>query len=431
MKRLAIIGSGIAGLACVFFLHQKYDITVFEKNSYLGGHTNTVNVLEGNLSVPVDTGFMVFNKKNYPNLLRFFQELDIEYQPTDMSFSVNHIEEDVQWNGAGLMNLFSQRKNLLRPRFYRLLSNMSRFCKEAEKDVDNLAFSQVTIQEYSSIKNYHQDFLDLFLLPMSGAIWSTSSDNMLKFPIQTLLRFFINHGFLGLDTHYQWYTVKRGAKVYIDTLKKVAKFTHRVGTPVKSITSDFSDGSQPKVTLVLENGEEEFFDYAIVASHADETLAMLGNPTELEKRLLTPFNYERNETLLHTDENVMPSIKRTWAAWNYRVDKEPVSDALRHSTHYWMNRLQSLNVKKNYFVSLNASHCVDGEKVIKKIIYEHPTFSLQAIEAQKSLFKINEQKANQNIFFCGSYFKYGFHEDAFTSALNVCKELTGEELWAS
>lgn len=418
-ERIAIIGSGIAGMACAYFLHPRYQVTLLEKNRYIGGHTNTITVNENKKLIPVDTGFMVFNQYTYPNLLRFFKTLDIQSQSTDMSFSVNHIKDDIQWNGAGLLKLFSQRKNLLRPRFYKLLAQMSRFAKEAEHDAHNSVYGAMTIAQYAEEKKYSKDFLDLFLIPMSGAIWSTNSQLMTQFPIQTLIRFFVNHGFLGLDTHFQWYTVKGGSQQYVKKLQQKYSFDVQVNQKVVSV-----EQNTQAATVFFEGREPLSVDRVIMACHADEALALLKNPTSLEVNTLKHFEYEQNETYLHTDSSVMPSIQRTWAAWNYRIDESGST-----TTHYWMNRLQNLPTQTQYFVSLNAGHLIQPNKIYQTIHYTHPIFSVPAIQAQQNLPQLNRQAQEQRVYFCGSYFKYGFHEDAFTSALNLCNQLLGEEVW--
>lgn len=420
-ETMAIIGGGISGMACAYFLQRHYNVILLEKNDYVGGHTNTITVKEGHQSIPIDTGFMVFNHHTYPNLLRFFKTLHIQTQKTDMSFSVNHIQDDLQWNGAGLAKLFSQRKNLFRPRFYKLLGTMSRFAKEALEDVDNPEYESMTIQDYAQHKQYSKDFLHLFLIPMSGAIWSTNAQLMTDFPIQTLMRFFLNHGFLGLDTHFQWYTVSGGSQQYVRALQDNYPFDVRTQYPVESV-----EKGEHGVTIYSPKHPPLCVDRVVLAAHANESLHMLNQPNDLESNLLQHFKYEKNETHLHSDPSVMPSIKRTWAAWNYRIDQQGTT------THYWMNRLQNLPTQIPYFVSLNASHLIDPEKIHRTIQYTHPIFSLPAIQAQKDLPKLNRQSSNQHVFFCGSYFKYGFHEDAFTSAFNLCSELLqrdGDELW--
>lgn len=417
-KTLAIVGGGIAGMACAYFLQRDYNVILLEKNNYLGGHTNTITLSPHGKNLPIDTGFMVFNHRTYPNLLQFFKRLGIATQPTDMSFSVNHCDDDLQWNGAGLAKLFSQRKNVFRPRFYKLLFEMNRFAKAAPLDVENPQYAQASIAQYVQRNHYSADFLNLFLIPMSGAIWSTGAHLMEQFPIHTLMRFFLNHGFLGLDTHFQWYTVSGGSQQYVQALQQQCPFQYKLNHSVTAITPQAHG-----VSLTIQDKAPINVDCVIVASHADEALAMLTEPTQLESELLSHFQYERNETHLHTDASVMPSIHRTWAAWNYRIDAQGTT------THYWMNRLQNLPTETHYFVSLNAAHLIHPDFICRTIQYTHPIFSVPAIQAQAKLPQLNQQSEHQQIFYCGSYFKYGFHEDAFTSALDLCTHILGRDPW--
>ncbi len=433
MPRLAIIGSGIAGLASAYFLRHRFNVTVFEQDARFGGHINTILVPGVAQNVAFDTGFMVFNKVTYPNLLTLFNCLGVDYKPTDMSFSVHDDQSGIEWNGAGLNKIFGQRQNLLRPKFWRMLIEMNRFCREATAVIDDPEFEEMTVKQFTQSKSYSSDFQNLFLIPMSGAIWSTSPDMMLDFPIRTLLKFFENHGFLGLDKHHQWYTVVGGASSYARKLVSVTRSQMRLCTPVSAVRRNSSG-----VTLDLPTGPEDF-DYAILASHADQSLRILADPSSDERQLLGAFSYQTNDVLVHTDIDVMPRTKRCWAAWNYRIDniKRAVSPAgtLKDrlikkipSTHYWMNRLQGIPTQEQYFVSLNADHLVDESKVLGKLTYEHPVFSISASRAQKKLESLNRRKDNK-VFFCGSYFRYGFHEDALLSAVNLCRELLAEDVW--
>ncbi len=423
MERLAIIGTGIAGLGCAYFLHPHYDITLFEKNDYIGGHVNTVEVTRPNGVIPVDTGFMVFNHITYPNLCKLFDRLEAKTLATDMSFSVQHREQDLEWNGAGYNRLFGQRKNLLRPRFWRMLFQLNRFNQDAIEAIENASYGEMTIQDYVDARGYGDDMLNLYLLPMSSSIWSNRPEKIRHFPIRTLLMFFRNHGFLGMDTHYQWYTVVGGAKTYVQ--KMIAPFAHaiRSDSPVLQVTQ-----AADQVILTLKNGETHRFDKVVLATHADEALALLTNPDALQQRLLSPFRYEHNLAQLHTDASVMPQTKRCWAAWNYRIDMQGGGDK-RCSTHYWMNRLQHISGKTQYIVSINGDHLVDPESVLQTIDYEHPIYTLEAIRAQEELDQLNTPQTGRRVFFSGSYFKYGFHEDAFSSAVKLCEQLTGGPVW--
>jgi predicted NAD/FAD-binding protein len=422
VKRVAIIGTGIAGLGCAHFLHRRFDLTLYEKNDYPGGHTNTISVPEEDRSVPIDTGFMVFNEVTYPNLTRLFRELGVTIKPTKMSFSVQHLPTGLEFCGTSLNHLFGQRKNLFRPRFWKMILQINRFNKEAIEALSSPTFQNHTLGEYVRIKNYGDDFLNFYLVPMSSAVWSTPPELMLEFPAVTLLRFFHNHGFLGLHTQHPWLTVVNGAKSYVE--KITAPFREKI--KLKSgAASVRRESSGVKVTDV--SGHTENFDHVIFASHADETLKLLADADDSEKKLLGEFKYQPNSALLHTDASLMPKTKLCWSSWNYRIDRD-VAGKISPSTIYWMNSLQGVSDRQNYFVSINGENSVNPNTVLKRIQYEHPVFSLGATRAQRELPKLNG-RMNHNVFFCGSYFRYGFHEDAFTSALDLCRGLTGERIW--
>ena len=422
MKRIAIIGTGIAGLGCAHFLHRRFDLTLYEKNDYVGGHTNTVSVAEENRSVPIDTGFMVFNEVTYPNLIRLFRELGVAIKPTNMSFSVQHLPTNLEFCGTSLNHIFGQRRNLFRPRFWNMILQINRFNNEAMEALTAPQFQNLTLGEYVRARRYGHDFLNFYLVPMSSAVWSTPPELMLEFPAVALLRFFHNHGFLGLHTQHPWLTVVSGAKSYVE--KITAPFREKIQLR-RGATSVRREGNRVKVTDV--SGHTETFDYVIFASHADETLKLLADADEKECALLGQFKYQPNSALLHTDASVMPKTKLCWSSWNYRIDRA-ADGKTSPSTIYWMNRLQGVSDRQNYFVSINGENSVNPNTVIKRIQYEHPLFSLGAITAQRELPKLNERMSN--VFFCGSYFRFGFHEDAFTSALELCRVLTSERLMA-
>lgn len=420
MKKIAIIGSGIAGMGAAYFLNEKYDITIFEKNDYVGGHTNTVTVDEDGKPIFIDTGFMVFNKVTYPNLTRLFEKLNVPIKPTSMSFSVMHVESGLEYSGSGINGLFSQRRNVFNAGFIKMLFKINRFNSECMETLNNPKYSNYSLAEYVEEKKYGKNFLHKYLIPMSSAVWSTPPDMMLKFPAKTLVRFFYNHGFLGLSTQHQWYTVVNGSQTYRDKIISQYKDKIKIGSGVKSV--ERVDG---KIRLITDDDSIHFFDKVIFASHADESLAMLSNPTKLESELLGKFNYQFNKATLHTDHSVMPKTKKAWSSWNYRI--EPKDTKVKTSTIYYMNSLQQVSDKQNYFVSIDDPGNINSKKILKEIDYHHPLFDLDAIKAQDKLHELNEQK--NNTYFCGSYFKYGFHEDAFTSALELSKKLAGNLQW--
>ncbi|MBL8190128.1 MAG: NAD(P)-binding protein [Acidobacteria bacterium] len=420
MAKIAIIGTGIAGMACGHFLTAQHELTFYEKNDYVGGHTNTITVDEAGVPVRIDTGFIVYNLVTYPNLVRLFDELQVETVPSSMSFSVNHQPSGLEYCGSGLNGLFAQRRNLLNPGFVRLLLEINRFNNECPKLLDSDPDAALTLTDYARKNRYSASFLEKYLLPMSSAIWSTEPDVMLGFPAVTLARFFKNHGLLGLNGHYQWRTVKNGSWSYRDKL--IAPFRERILTRRAAVAVTRSQG---QAVVTDSEGQQATYDKVILACHADQALALLCEPTETEARLLRFFRYQTNRAALHSDESVMPMTRRTWSAWNYRLDYDS-QQTVPPTTVYYMNRLQPLNGQRNYFVSINESRTLDAAKIHYETVYEHPVFSAAAIQAQKELPQLNK---NGVTYFCGSYFKYGFHEDALTSALDVCRALTGERLW--
>lgn len=421
--RIAIIGTGIAGLGCAHFLHPHHDLTLFEQQSYAGGHTNTVDVHEDGRDLPVDTGFMVFNHVTYPHLTRLFRELEVETKPTAMSFSVRHVPTGIEYNGRDLSSLFGQRKNLLSPRFWKFVLQIDRFNKETVEALTDERFATMTLAEYVAFRGYGQDFLDLYILPMGSAVWSTPPELILEFPAITLMRFWHNHGFLGMKTRHPWWTVSNGARSYVTKLTAPFRDRIRLNNPVLRV-----ERSGSKVLVHPLNGPAETFDKVILASHADQSLRLLADPTALEQELLSPFKYQPNMATLHTDDRLMPLTKRCWASWNYHVSPDP-EGGIKPSTVYWMNNLQGVSEKVNYFVSINGEDLIAPDKVLKRIPYEHPLFDLPALQAQKRLPELNRLAQNQTTYFCGSYFRYGFHEDAFGSAVSLCRDLLGGEPW--
>jgi uncharacterized protein len=414
MKKLAIIGTGIAGMGCAHLLKDKYELTIFEKNDYVGGHTNTLKLDENGKAVFLDTGFMVFNFQTYPNLCRLFEAIKAPIKKTDMSFSVQHVPSGLEYCGSGINGLFAQRRNIFNPRYIKMLMNISRFNKISIQVLDDPKYQDHSLAEFIGEFKLSDDMLWKYLVPMSSAVWSTPMEKMLDFPAMTLIRFFKNHGFLGLNTQHQWYTLENGSQAYRELLIEPFRSRIRVNAPVKAVHEETG-----KAIVTLQNGEQHPFDKVIFASHADQALAMLENATPDQQRLLSPFKYEKNIATVHTDESIMPKTRKTWSSWNYRIEARNGKQI--PTTIYWMNSLQGVSKNKNYFVSINAIEgTVDPEKVIRKIDYEHPLFDVPAIRAQEELYKLNEAGP---LYFCGSYFKYGFHEDAYKSAVDLCSVL--------
>ncbi len=441
MAKTAIVGTGIAGMGCGYFLHPHEDITFYEQNDYIGGHTNTVTIEEEGRPVYVDTGFMVFNYATYPNLCRLFQQIKAPVKKTDMSFSVQHTPSGLEYSGSGLNHLFAQRRNLFSPSFIRMLWQISRFNSASLRILDDPHYSGYSIGQYIKEERFGADMLWKYLVPMSSAVWSTPMEKMLDFPAVTLIRFFLNHGFLGLNTQHQWWTLDKGSQSYRELLVKPFRDRIRVNSKVVKVIrdeastapgthapGDAGDSASTGATIVTADGSCEHYDRVILACHGDQALAVLDNPTPLEQTQLSCFHYQYNKAVLHTDASIMPQKKLAWSSWNYRIVED--KGRLTPSTIYWMNRLQDVSDRQNYFVSINPHNDLDPKKILREIDYDHPLFDLPAIAAQQRLSELN---AGGPVYFCGSYFNYGFHEDAFSSAVKLCNQLLRfndlENLW--
>jgi predicted NAD/FAD-binding protein len=414
-KKVAVIGTGIAGMGCAHHLNDYFDLTLFEQNDYVGGHTNTIVLNEDGKDIFVDTGFMVFNYKTYPHLCKLFKDIGAPVKKTNMSFSVQHVPTGLEYCGSGLSGLFAQRKNIFNLRFIRLLSAISSFNNIGPKVLANENFPEMTLGEFMYDYGFGEDMLWKYLIPMSSAVWSTPMEKMLDFPVTTLIRFFYNHGFLGLNTQHQWYTLINGSQSYREILIKPFREKIRCNCEIVKAVRKYD-----QTVLQFRDGKEEAFHSVIFACHADQSLKILGDPTPLEKGLLSAFKYQENMAVLHTDESVMPRTKRAWCSWNFRMENK------QHATTiYWMNKLQQVSEKNNYFVSINPiPGSIKKEKIIREILYEHPLFDLFAINAQKRLHELNKKGP---FYFCGSYFKYGFHEDAYASAVSLSKKIIKNE----
>ncbi|MDD5199727.1 MAG: FAD-dependent oxidoreductase [Terrimicrobiaceae bacterium] len=413
MERIAIIGTGISGLGCAWNLRDVAQLTLFEQAVRPGGHTNTVAVEEDGAEVPIDTGFIVFNRVTYPNLCRLFEELGVATQPGEMSFSVQHLPHGLEYNGMSLRRIFAQKRNLLRPRFYRLLGGVARFFRIANDSLDDPAARGLSVRQFAGLHDIGPDVLEYYLVPMSAALWSAQPGEVMDFPAEMLIRFFHNHGFLGVDTHHPWFTVSGGARSYVRRI--LERFADvRFAAPVV-VVEDASHG----VTVRTADGKVDVFDRVIVAAHGDQALRMLARPDPEHLRLLAPFQYQRNHVTLHTDSSIMPRRRIAWASWNYRIDAS-AAQGTRATTHYWMNALQRLASRRNYFVSLNSRDEIRPDSVLYETEYDHPIFTVEALRAQTELGTLNHISTRQRVYFCGSYFRYGFHEDAYWSALEAC-----------
>jgi predicted NAD/FAD-binding protein len=426
-RRVAVIGSGIAGLSAAWALTQHAQVTLFEANDYFGGHTNTVDVeLEGQ-RFGVDTGFLVFNERTYPLLIQMFEQLDVTVAASDMSFSVQSPGQGLEWSGSNLNSVFAQRRNLLRPAFWRMLADLRRFnslCTALAASGQEAALQQ-PIGDFLDQQRFSRAFRDWYLLPMVACIWSCPTAQMLSFPISTLIRFCHNHGLLQVTDRPQWFTVRGGARHYVHKL--LAQLTDaRLSTPVSGVTRLAGGG----VMVHTRKGSERF-DEVVMAGHSDQSLRLLEQPSTLERQVLGAIGYHRNRALLHVDKAMLPQRPRAWAAWNYEHGSsskagrqgEPEQSAV--CLHYLLNRLQPLPCKQPVLVSLNPVREPDERLKLAEFDYAHPVFDAAAVAAQAHIPLLQGQG---HVWFCGAWTRYGFHEDGLLSGLKVAKQLT--EQWA-
>ncbi len=410
-KRIAVIGSGISGLVSAYLLSKRYDVSLFEANDYLGGHTNTISVdIEGE-QYPIDTGFIVFNKKNYPNFCQIIEKLNVSIQPSEMSFSYRSKTSGFEYNGHNLNTLFSDRRNLFKPSFYRFIKEIILFNNDAKKFLADAQMTQRSIKEFLDRHQYSTQFIECYLIPMISSIWSKNKEDTLNCSAHFIFQFYANHGLLDLSNRPPWYVITDGSKSYIPPMIK--NFNHQIylNTKIEAIQRKANH-------VVLKSKSNEFtFDCIVIATHSDQALKLLSQPTKAEIDILSAIKYTENEVILHTDEQIMPRRKLSWASWNY-LDTGSSSSCLS----YYMNRLQSIQSRTNFFVSVNLSGLIDSRKIIQRFKYAHPCLDLAALNAQQQMKLIN---GINNTYYVGSYWGYGFHEDGVNSAINTCR-LIGE-----
>ena len=419
-RNIAVVGSGVAGLGAAWLLSRRHSVTLFEAEPRLGGHSNTVECPTAQGSIPVDTGFIVYNEPNYPQLKALFQTLNVPTRDSNMSFAFAATDIDLEYAGSGLGTLFAQRRNLVRPRFWGMVRDILRFNRAANQRLADGEGHRQTLGELLDELRMGEAFRRYYLLPMSAAIWSCPQDLMLRFPARSFLRFFHNHGLIQLNDRPQWRTVAGGSREYVNRLRESI---HRVvsGCPVRAVTR-----TGQGVRLAGDHGELGTFDDVVMAAHADQALAMLDSPRPDEQRILGAFGYQDNDAWLHTDPALMPRRRSVWSSWNHLTARsadgtDPVS------VTYWMNRLQSLDTDTDIFVSLNPLREPAPEHVVRQLSYAHPVFDQGAMTAQIELPAI---QGRDRLWFCGSYHGYGFHEDAFASAVRVAEGLGVSAPWA-
>lgn len=414
MKNIAIIGSGISGLTSAYLLSREHHVSVFEKNDYIGGHTATKDITLNGESHAIDTGFIVCNDRTYPNFLTLLSQLNVDIKETEMSFSVLNQRTSLEYNGHGLNSLFAQRRNLLNPKFWKLIREILSFNKRCKAlyHQDNIK-TGTTLGEFLTQHNYSDYFSQHYILPMGAAIWSTSLKEMKDFELRFFVRFFYNHGLLNVSDRPQWYVVEGGSRNYIPALIRPFKNNIKLNSDIKEVIR-----SDDEITLVFNDNSERKFDEVIFACHSDQALALLKDPTPLEQEILGDIPYSRNEVVLHHDTSVLPKRKLAWASWNYLLSDNENSQSQPASVTYNMNILQGLKSDTTFCVTLNQSDIIDSDKVIEKYVYHHPVFNTKSMAAQR---RREEICGKNHTHFSGAYWYNGFHEDGVNSGLDVAK----------
>ena len=413
---IAVVGTGISGMAAAWLLSKHHRVTVYESAGRLGGHSNTVNVPSPEGLIPVDTGFIVYNEATYPNLIALLKELKVPTQATIMSFAVSFDEGRFEYGGESLKTLFAQPTNIMRPRFWRMLYDLQRFYRTAPADIAILEEKLTSLGDYLAAKGYSSAFQDEHLLPMAAAIWSAPLEKLRDYPAAAFLRFCQNHGLLKFSGRPEWRTITGGSQVYIKQLTAPYAAGIRLNHAVQSIRRS-ADG----VWVSTRQSGSERFDHVVIAAHADHALGMLQEPTAAETALLGAFDYEQNLAVLHSDARLMPKRQAVWSSWNYMAERQAHAET-GLSVTYWMNRLQRLASSKPLFVTLNPHRPVKPDQVIRSETYHHPVFNSAAITAQRRLWQLQGQG---NVWFCGAYFGSGFHEDGLQSGLAVAEAIGG------
>ncbi|GIT99945.1 amine oxidase [Sulfurovum sp. TSL6] len=405
--KIAVLGAGISGLGSAYLLSQKHEVDLYEKEGRLGGHARTTIVEEDGKHFGIDTGFLVFNHETYPLLTKLFSKLDVKIENSDMSFGFWDEASNNAYNGQSLSGLFFQKKNLFSPSHYRMIADIMRFNKTANRDIDeNSSALDSTLGEY--LESYSKVFKERYIIPMGAAIWSTPSEKMHDFPTKTFIQFFKNHGLLGVTTQHQWLTVSGGSKNYVEKIKAHISGNIILNSDVIKIRRDVYG-----VTLIHRDGKESKYGKVVMAMHAPQALEMLEDATLEEKQILSAFPYKQNDALLHNNSKALYPDKKIYAAWNYKTGGKENAVTLS----YWINRLQNLDSQKEYFVSLNETS--ELEDVIEQISYEHPQFDSRAIMMQSRREEINGQN---HTYYAGAYWRYGFHEDGLWSANTIARE---------
>ena len=412
--KIAVVGGGVAGIVSAYLLQRKHQVSLFEQNGYLGGHTNTIKIKDGpDAGLAVDTGFIVLNDKTYPLFQKFLKHLDVGTRDSEMSFGFQCRQSGLVYAGNDLNGLFAQRRNIFNPTFYRFLLEIGRFCRQAREDLVSGTVQKITLGEYLRRGHFSSFMIDNYLLPMAAAIWSTPALRTADFPAEAFLRFFKNHGLLSFRDRPQWKTVVGGSSAYVKAFRNCFSGDIFLNAGVAKVFRE-PDG----VRLQFSDGHCRVFDKVVIATHADQALHLLGDASADEQRLLSPWQYQRNHTVLHTDAGLLPAQKSAWSAWNFTRETTGNHSMPVYVTYY-MNRLQGLQARQHYCVTLNYPHDFRSETVIARFDYQHPQYTFASMATQPDLPRLNGQ---QHSWFCGSYFGYGFHEDAVRSAVGVAED---------
>ena len=409
--KIAVIGSGISGLSAAYYLSKKHKVDLFEKEDHFGGHSYTIDLLIEEKKISVDIGFIVFNHKTYPNLIKFFDENKVHIEKSDMSFAVSVKDTKFEYCGRGLKGIFANKSNLFNKSFLKMFFDILKFYKNCERI--NQFDQKITLGDYLVKNKLSDSFINFHLIPMVSAIWSMPPYEASKMPLKFFLKFFQNHGLFKLKNRPQWYTVAKRSRTY------VAKV-------LSSISGEYYKNYNVNKLIRRSNGidlyygdKSEFFSYdkVVLASHADQALSIIDEPTKEEQEILSKFKYRENIAVIHTDESIMPNNKDIWCSWNSSVDKNNVEN---NSITYWLNLLQNLDFNKNIFLTLNPNFKINEDKILKKVNFTHPYFDQSALDNQDKLKNLQNKK---NLLFCGSYFGYGFHEDGIKSSIEMIKAI--------
>ncbi len=407
--KVAVIGSGISGLSAAHYLSKNFKVDLFEKNDHFGGHSHTLDINVENNIIPVDIGFIVFNFQTYPNFINFLNDNNVEIEKSNMSFSVSVKGTNIEYCGKGILGIFSNKKNLLNFNFFKMFFEIIKFYKKS----NNLKNTEenLKLDDFLKSEGMSEYFINYHIVPMVSAIWSMPPYEAKQMPLTFFLKFFQNHGLFNLKKRPQWYTIKNRSRTYVNKILKTISGEYYKNYLINKISR------HPNGVQVFYGGKNEFFDYdkVVIATHADEALSLISEPTKDEKDILSNFKYKKNYAVIHTDETVMPNNKKAWSSWNSSVNKDNNSQT---SITYWLNLLQNLNTKKNFFLSLNPFYKIEKNKIIKEINFTHPYYDKAALDNQKRLKYIQNKN---NTLYCGSYFGYGFHEDGIKSSIEIIK----------